>query len=181
MTERTELALRDFQARLAERLKDASSGSDASVRLGLAIGDGRWLVDLAEAGEIVPVPATITPVPHTRDWLRGIVSVRGTLYAVTDLSRFEGGAPTPMGKASRLLSVAGRLEFNAALLVTRMFGLHNLSAMTPVAPDPDTDAAFAWHGPLWQDAEGRQWRELRLAPLLADPRFLQVERAQPVA
>ena len=66
--------LRDFQERLSERLRQAGSTTH-SARLGLAIGDQRWLVDLAEAGEIVPIPAQMTPVPLTRDWFRGLVNL----------------------------------------------------------------------------------------------------------
>lgn len=176
MTERSKNHLREFQARLNERLRSASTaGADVGARLGLAIGEQRWLVDLAEAGEIVPVPSAIAPVPNTRDWFRGLVSLRGTLFAVSDLARFAGGAPTPLGKESRLLAVAARLEFNAALLVTRMLGLHNLATMTaaPVQPErPDEP----WRGREWLDAEGRRWCELSLAALVGDERFLLVNR-----
>ena len=76
--------LKDFQARLSERLREAST-APRSARLGLLIGDQRWLVDLAEAGEIVPLPSGITTVPLTRDWFRGLVNLRGSLFGVSDL------------------------------------------------------------------------------------------------
>ena len=62
----TKSHLREFQERLAERLRNASA-SPRVARLGMAIDERRWLVDLAEAGEIVPVPAQMSPVPNTRD------------------------------------------------------------------------------------------------------------------
>ena len=82
MTVRQTTPLKDFQARLTERLKEASATPDLAARLGLMIGEQRWLVDLSEAGEIVPVPDTIAPVPLTRDWLLGLVNLRGALYTV---------------------------------------------------------------------------------------------------
>lgn len=116
--------LRQFQARLSERLRQAGNAPRAA-KLGLMIGARRWLVDLAEAGEIVPLPSAITPVPLTADWFRGIVNLRGALFAVSDLRRFAGGAPTPVTRESRLLAFSTSLDLNAALLVSRMLGLHD--------------------------------------------------------
>ena len=173
MEEKSKTHLRDFQARLSDRLKSASS-ADVAARLGLMIGEERYLVDLAEAGEIVPIPEAMTPVPLTRDWLRGLVNLRGVLYSVSDLTRFEGGAATALAKESRLLAIAGRLNMNAAILVTRMLGLHNVSAMKPQAGD--TPAQSPWRLRRLADSEGRLWTELSLATLVADERFLAVNR-----
>ena len=108
---------------------DTSSQVDTAARLGLMIGDQRWLVDLSEAGEIVPVPDTIAPVPLTRDWLLGLVNLRGALYTVIDLQCYAQLGRTEVSKESRLLALAARLEFNAAILVTRMLGLRNVASM----------------------------------------------------
>ena len=54
------LSLRDYQRDLAERLR-AADGSRAASMLALQIGEEGWLVDLADAGEVIPVPK-VTPV-----------------------------------------------------------------------------------------------------------------------
>lgn len=172
MRERSRTHLREFQARLNERLKQAT-GTDVAVRLGLLIGVRRYLVDLAEAGEIVPVPPVIHPVPRTRDWFRGLVNLRGVLHAVSDLSLLSGEGPTPTAKDSRLLACTTRLNFNAAILVTRMLGLHSVDTMK--AAD-QTARASSWHGRTLVDPEGREWIELSLSRLCADERFLMVNR-----
>lgn len=172
MGERSRTHLRDFQARLSERLRRAST-SDVAARLGLMIGADRYLVDLAEAGEIVPIPDTMTRIPLTRDWMRGLVNMRGVLYAVSDLARFQGQISTPLSRESRLLAFTSRLNFNAAILVTRMLGLHNVSGMTETM---GADADAPWKRRLLTDAEGRVWTELSLAHLIADERFLTVNR-----
>ena len=164
--------LRDFQERLSERLRQAGS-STHSARLGLAIGEQRWLVDLAEAGEIVPIPAQMTPVPLTRDWFRGLVNLRGTLFGVSDLQRFAGDAPTPLAKESRLLAFAQSLNVNAALLVTRMLGLHDAQGWRE---EPARQHWAPWAGRCLVDADGREWFELSLVRLAADERFLAVSR-----
>jgi twitching motility protein PilI len=179
---RAETVLRQVQQRLDERLRDAAVLGASQTRLGLAIGEARWLVDLSESGGILALPASITPVPHTWPWLRGLVNLRGTILSVCDLSSFAGGEPTPLGKDARVLAFASSLKFNAAILVTRMLGLHALSAMTPLEAAADLPATPlenpepAWKGPVWVDAQARRWCELRLALLAADPRFTQAER-----
>lgn len=185
--------LRQFQARLSERLRQAGNAPRAA-KLGLMIGARRWLVDLAEAGEIVPLPSAITPVPLTADWFRGIVNLRGALFAVSDLRRFAGGAPTPVTRESRLLAFSTSLDLNAALLVSRMLGLHDpggwreaglgeaASTRSGSSDEPEDRSADClpmgtpWAGRRLVDAEGRVWQELSLARLAADERFLSASR-----
>ena len=164
--------LRDFQARLSERLRQANAAPRAAS-LGLLIGDQRWLVDLSEAGEIVPIPSMVTMVPLTRDWFRGLVNLRGTLYGVTDLLRLSGDAATPVVKESRLLALAASLNVNAALVVTRMLGLHDAQAWRV---EPQRQHWAPWAGRCLVDPDGREWFELSLARLAADERFLSVSR-----
>ena len=165
-------SLRDFQARLSERLRQAGT-APRTARLGVLVGGQRWLVDLAEAGEIVPVPAIVAAVPLTHDWFVGLVNLRGTLHAVSDLQRFAGDAPTPVGKESRLLAVSASLNVNAAILVSRMLGLHEASGWTA---DPARQHWAPWAGRCLVDGEGRDWNELSLARLVADERFLSASR-----
>lgn len=169
---RSKTHLREFQARLSERLRRATS-ADMAARLGLLIGDERYLVDLSEAGEIVPIPSQITVVPLTRDWFRGLVNLRGSLFGVSDLQRFAGDAPTPVGKESRLIAFSASLNLNAALLVTRMLGLHDAQHWRH---DPSRQHWAPWAGRCLVDDEGREWFELSLSRLAADERFLSVNR-----
>jgi twitching motility protein PilI len=175
--------LKDFQSRLNERLREAGTTPDLAARLGLMIGGQRWLVDLSEAGEIVPVPDTIAPVPLTRDWLLGLVNLRGALYTVIDLQRFAHLGRTEVSKESRLLALAARLEFNAAILVTRMLGLRNVASMRieESSPSPE-EGGFGpsgrpdWVGRTLIDADGHRWHELDLARLAAGSTFLLAGR-----
>ncbi len=88
---RREHPLRDYQRELAERLRGGEGGRTSS-KLGMQVGRESWLVDLADAGEVIPVPP-ITPVPLTRPWFRGVTNIRGNLYSVVDFPAFLGGAP----------------------------------------------------------------------------------------
>lgn len=173
--------MQSFQERLDARMREAVDAPDHAARLGLMIGGQRWLVDLSEAGEIVPVPETIAPVPLTRDWLLGLVNLRGALYTVVDLQRYAQLGRTELTKESRLLALAARLEFNAAILVTRMLGLRNVASMR-VEASPGADASFGpagrpdWIGRTLIDADGHPWHELDLGRLAAGSAFLMVGR-----
>ncbi|MGE0315640.1 MAG: chemotaxis protein CheW [Lautropia sp.] len=158
----------------------------SAARLGIAIGPERLLIDLSEAGEIVPLPPVIVPVPLTRDWLHGITNLRGSLFTVVDLRRFALGLATETGKESRILALTPALDFNVTIVVSRMLGLRNTASMKPLpAPGAAGEAAasqFAdlvgrpWLGPCHIDAEGQRWRELSLSRLIRDPAFLSVAR-----
>src|SRR5207247_11192384 len=97
-------------------------------KLGLRVGGEAWLVDLMEAGEVIPVPP-IAPVPLAQPWFRGVANVRGNLYSVTDLSAFVGAKPVAISEQARLLLVAERLRAGAALLVERSLGLRNADSL----------------------------------------------------
>jgi twitching motility protein PilI len=171
MARKNASSLREFQARLTERLKLAATQRTSSAHLGIEIGDTRYLVELADAGEIVPVP-TVTSVPLTQEWFRGVVNLRGMLYSVTDLARFLGIGATQIDRDARLLAIGSRFNFNAAILVSRMLGLRSIEKMQRI----EGDGAHAALGAKYQDDSGQVWTELRLSALAADERFLLVGR-----
>lgn len=163
------ISLREFQEHLATRLGD-NSGENAAGMLGFQAGDGRWLVNLSDSGEIVGLPP-LAPAPLTRPWFAGLANVRGVLYAVSDFSAFLGGEPTPRNAQSRLLLIGARHGVNAALLVNRLLGLRHAEALAPVAAASD---APAWAPEEFTDNEGQRWRRLDVVRLLADEQFLQI-------
>ncbi|KAA0209722.1 MAG: chemotaxis protein CheW [Burkholderiales bacterium] len=168
--------LRDFQARLSERLRQAAAEPVQAARLGVQAGGRRFLVELSEAGEIAACGAAVTPVPLTQDWFMGLVNLRGSLFGVSDLARFAGGGFTPNTKETRLVAFAPRLNLNGAILVDRMLGLQNLSTMTEAEDDGDEAAGQPWLGRAWIDEQGHRWTELSLERLAGDERFLAVSR-----
>jgi twitching motility protein PilI len=166
--------LRQYQEQLLERMQAAKTSKGAAAhQLGVEIGGVRYLLDLLEAGEIVPLPA-LAAVPLTQPWYLGLANVRGNLVGVVDLARYldpDGAAPAapasnaPKATASpgalRLVTFGPALGFPCALLVTRVFGLRHAADMRPV------------DGRLL-DADGQEWTPLALSALTRDERFLQV-------
>jgi twitching motility protein PilI len=157
--------LRQYQEQLLERMQAARTSSGARAhQLGVEIGGVRYLLDLVEAGEIVPLPA-LAAVPLTQPWYLGLANVRGNLLGVVDLARYlDAAAPAAGAQAgARLVTFAPGLGFPCALLVGRVVGLRHAADMAPV------------DGRL-RDAEGQEWTPLSLAALAREERFLQVAR-----
>lgn len=159
-------SLREFQERLARRLAEARTAERRGL-LGFQCGSENWLIELAEAGEILPSPP-LSSVPLTRPWYRGLANVRGTLYGVVDFAQFNQQAPiVPAGRA-RLLLVGARHGVHCALLISASSGLrsHEDFEADPV-PDPRP-----WVARRWRDLQGRPWLQIDVARLLAHPDFL---------
>ncbi|TFW34002.1 chemotaxis protein CheW [Massilia horti] len=157
------ISLREYQAQLIERVQAAAQGDAGrqAHQLGVAIGEARYLVDLLDAGEIVP-PVAITPVPLTQPWYLGLANVRGNLVGVIDLARYFGfDESAQAGSSGRLVTFAPRLGLNCALLVSRVYGLRHAADMQA-------------SGERLRDVDANEWMPLSLAALAREERFLQV-------
>jgi len=163
------VSLRDYQLALSERLQSAQAGVRAPSKLGLRVGGETWLVDLLEAGEVIPVPP-FAPVPLAQPWFRGVANVRGTLYSVTDFSAFIGAKPVAISEQARLLLVAERFRAGAALLVERSLGLRSADSLKPHS----SASVQSWVRAQYTDSDGTVWKELDVAALVQNEAFLEV-------
>jgi twitching motility protein PilI len=163
----TRTSLRDYQRDLAERLRNAQGAANASM-LGVQVDDEAWLVDLREAGEVIPVPP-ITPLPLTRPWFKGLTNIRGNLYSVVDFAAFLQKRPVAPSDQARLLLLGDRFRLGAALLVDRSLGLRN-----PGQLERRKGPLVGWARAQYADPEGRLWKELDLTQLVQHPDFLGV-------
>ncbi|MCC6196342.1 MAG: chemotaxis protein CheW [Burkholderiales bacterium] len=171
MRRAAKLDLRTFQQELASRLATKTAAQVESSRLGLACGSERWLIRLADAGEVMTMPE-IVPVPLTRPWYLGVANIRGNLYSVVDFARYLGREATAAAGQSRLVLFGPRTgEINAGIVVTRVLGLRNLAELAPAAPPQDVPA---WYAQRWMDGDGNAWQEIDLAILARETAFLSV-------
>ena len=153
--------LRQYQVQLLERMQAARNNAGARVnQLGVQMGPERFLLDLTQVGEIVPVPS-ITVVPLTQPWYLGLANVRGNLISVIDLARYQLGTDTAVGSDSRIITFASGLGFNCGLLVSRVYGLRHAAGMES-------------SGERLRDADAIEWTPLDLAALVSETRFLHV-------
>jgi twitching motility protein PilI len=166
---RARISLRDYQRELAERLRLADSARAAS-KLGVQVGEQNWLIDLAEAGEVMPVPE-ITPVPLTQAWYRGVANVRGNLYSVIDFAEFLGSGASGTGEGARLVLLGERFRSSAGLLIDRSLGLRNPKELRAREAAP---GRRPWLRGEFEDEAGGRWSELDVAALVRDAEFLSV-------
>lgn len=165
--------LREYQARLTEELAGARNQRARDTRLAVRSGGRNWLVSLDEIEEVLPLPE-IMPVPAARDWFLGLANVRGTLWAVSDLSAFMGQGATPRHAGNRLMLVRRTLGVNAAVLVEATLGLKNPAAFKP-AGHPEA----AWALERLAEPSGEDWHALGLANLVTHAAFFDVESPVP--
>lgn len=162
------ISLREFQESVTARLKNVSAASTVASKLGIMAGAQRWLVDLADVSEAVPVPA-LAYVALTRPWFLGVANVRGNLYGAVDFSAFLGGDMTPINMEARLLLAHAKFQVNAGLVVSHMLGLRNLEQFAP----RQKESTASWVSAEYTDSDGNVWQELDMRELLVHPDFLQ--------
>jgi twitching motility protein PilI len=169
-------ALRDLQARLANRLQAARVEGAAVAWLAVRAGGHRYLLPLGQSGEIFPL-ANLQPVPYTSDWFRGVLNIRGGLYGVVDLAGFviaSGGsartetAPTE----SSVVTLNPHLEVNCALQIDSLAGLRGADAFTSSMPAPSGSPEY--FGNCFVDTGGATWQEINLRTLSQTPLFLSI-------
>ncbi|HEY2817916.1 MAG TPA: chemotaxis protein CheW [Casimicrobiaceae bacterium] len=171
MARAARIDLRTFQQELASRLAAKTAAQVESSRLGLLCAGTRWLIKLADAGEVVALPHIVT-VPMTRPWFLGVSNVRGNLYSVIDFAGFLGADLLAPSTATRLVLFGARAcELNAGIVVQRVLGLRNVAELAPAAMPAD---AQEWYAQRWMDEEGNGWQEIDLAKLARSAAFLQV-------
>jgi twitching motility protein PilI len=171
-------ALRDLQTRLAGRLAQARSEGVAAGWLAVELMGSRFLLPLAQSGEIFPV-TSVQRVPYTQAWYLGVSNLRGGLYGIIDLAHYISGGKTARSpdagvgrEQARLVALNSALEVNCAVLIDRLGGLRN------VADFVSRDAAPADSPPFmsaqYTDKSGQSWIELDLQQLASSPDFLSI-------
>ncbi len=165
------VSLRQFQEGLVARLKEVQSGSVAqsASKMGVQVGQEKWLVNLPDVSEVVPLPQMLA-VPLTQPWFAGVANVRGVLYSAVDFSRFLGGEPTQANIDSRLLLANSKYHMNAGIIVHHMLGLKNPDQLQPSA----AENLPPWVAAEYVDSSGEHWKELNMPGLINHPDFLNV-------
>lgn len=165
-------ALRELQARLAERLHEARTQARSQSWLAVECGGRGFLFPLLEAGEIFAV-APMKPVPHSRSWFLGVSNLRGHLNGVVDLASYLGLKRSETGRdQARLVGFNRTLDINCVMLVDKLSGLRGDDDLTREADDVTPRPAFA--GGRLRDRAGQVWQELRLSELTRDESFLKI-------
>jgi twitching motility protein PilI len=159
------LNLREFQQNLIDRLQATDLSETRVSTLGVQIAGRNWLVDMVDIAEVLPVPP-LTVVPFAKPWYRGVANVRGNLYGVIDMAAYEHSGAASGDANNRVMLLADRHAFNAALLVDRVFGLRDARGWKQ---SEGFDKQIEYH-----DEHGAAWRKLDVHGLLEQVEFLQI-------
>jgi purine-binding chemotaxis protein CheW len=74
-----------------------------------------YAIGLLEAKEIIEYD-TVTPVPKTPKWIRGVINLRGSVVPVVDLGVKLGIGERPVTRTSCIIIVEGQVETQTTLM-----------------------------------------------------------------
>ena len=170
-------ALREFQARLAQRLQAASSSGTVASWLAVEAGPHKLLLPLTHAGEIFSW-TDVQGVPYVRPWFLGVVNLRGGLFGLMDVVSFLDGSAHHRPRSEmdlnhcRLVTFNPLLETNCALLVDRLVGLRTADDFA--SSHKATDEGRPYFGHVYVGTDGQQWQEINLQALSQHQAFLGI-------
>jgi len=171
----------DLLQELERRSRVAASGrgreaaqQEEWVGVGFRVANTYLVAAREEVREVLPFPG-VTKLPGAKPWLLGLANVRGQLLPVTDLNLFFGGAPTDIGRMTRVLMV-NHPDIPAGLLVDEVRGFRRfvLSERAETLPEllpgmmPFIAGAYS--------AGDELWGVLGVPGLVENPLFLDAAR-----
>jgi len=161
------------QRTISQKRTDTEDSQTLSAVLGVAVGEDRYLVPMAEVSEVITIPR-LTHVPLTQSWFLGLANVRGNLYGITDLGAYLGKDSNSFNQKSRILLASPADKLYGGFIVNSMLGIRSLSEFTPIKT---AKKKLPQSGiKPYQDTEGRLWQELSLFALIREEKFLQIAR-----
>jgi twitching motility protein PilI len=136
------------------------------------MGGETFLVARDEAREIMGVPAPLTRVPGSREWIRGLANVRGQLLPVIDLKQYLGSGAAQPGRNTRVIVVNHR-EIPAGLIVDEVLGFRRFNEQDFHGEPPPTIIRCERYlaGSFRRGTEA--WPVFSLKRLVESPAFLQ--------
>ena len=136
--------------------------------------------DMGEIAQVAPCPV-VTPVPQTKEWVRGVCNIRGTIYSVADLALFAGSIKSVPLEAGHLVLV-NHPDMSVALLVNNVIGFRHFdpSSLQKV-DDESVEFKQGQAGDLDQFVRGyyyqsdKIWFVVDLQALVSSNRFREVQ------
>ena len=140
--------------------------------LGFGIDELRLATTFDDVSDVVACGA-VTPVPRTRQWLRGIANVRGTICSVVDLSLYFGRALIATEAKPKLL-VTSDPGLQVALLVPRVLGLKQFRENEESSDLSKVDIEVRPYVVRLFSHKGEDWAVLDIPMLIRDRAFRNV-------
>lgn len=146
--------------------KDVWSG------IAFRIGDVNLVAPLTQVNEILHYPS-LTMVPGTLSWVKGLANIRGTLLPIMDLRSYLGQASIMPRSQSRIM-VIHQGELSTGLLVDEVMGLKHFGYDEKASRVKRLDESMRpyIHGAFQQQEQ--TWYVFNMAALAEDPAFYKV-------
>lgn len=144
----------------------------SSLVIGFRVAGKNMVTPVDEVTELLTCPS-MSRVPGTKSWVRGIANVRGNLLPIMDLKGYLMREPTELSVNSRVLVVNHNGIF-AGLLVDEVLGLKHFQDENYSHKSPSVDNFLKSYmtGAYNQDSE--EWGIFSMHALAKSPLFLQV-------
>lgn len=167
--------LRDIETRAilnAAGLPQQDEIKSGWVGIGFSLGGLKLVAPLDEVVELLTYPS-LSRVPGTKKWVKGIANIRGNLLPVMDLSGYLTRKSTPLTVTTRVL-VVRHAGIYSGLLVDEVLGLKHFldEERSKSVPDVDNFIKTYLRGSFTQDAQ--QWGVFSMYSLVESPLFMQV-------
>jgi twitching motility protein PilI len=142
------------------------------VGVAFRMGGETFLVAREETREVLGYPATVTRIPGTKPWVRGLANIRGQLLPMLDLRLFLGSGTTPAGRNTRIIVVNHR-DVPAGLVVDEVLGFRRFAEREfNVEPPPTVIRCDSYLAGAFRRG-GEVWPVLSLRALVESESFLQ--------
>jgi twitching motility protein PilI len=156
----------------AKGLPQQVESKDVWSGIAFRVGDVNLIAPLTQVNEILHYPS-LTLVPGTLTWVKGLANIRGTLLPIMDLRNFLGQSSITPRSQSRIM-VIHQGELSAGLLVDEVLGLKHFDYEEKASRVKKLDESMKpyIHGAFQRDKQ--TWYVFNMAALADDPSFYKV-------
>jgi len=169
----------DFLQALEEQGKNNAKGLPQQIEtrtlwsgIGFRLGDIEMVAPLTQVNEILHSPS-LTLVPGTVPWIKGLANIRGTLLPIVDLQNYLGQPAMPLLQQSRIL-VIHQDDLIVGLLVDEVVGLRHFDPEDQVTRIRKMNPAMKVHIRGAFKQKEKTWHLFDMSTLIEDPQFYKV-------